>query len=173
MTDGALLVLLPLAVWLGRREGVGPALRWLSRAVPNAVAFWFWMNFPLGPQDRVVRRRPWVTWTIVGLCVAVFQLQLLVEPGLEWHREVKRARRDAVAYAVAHPHLQVPPALATFAGRDVARGRAAAPSLPSSADAARRKEQQAELEEKSWALFALYQLVLYAVEGIVFAVWRL
>jgi mannitol-specific phosphotransferase system IIBC component len=25
----------------------------------------------------------------------------------------------------------------------------------------------------SWALFALYQLVLYTVEGIVFAVWRL
>ncbi len=155
MTAGALLVLLPLLVWLGRREGVGPALRWFSRAVPNTVAFWFWVSLPLGPEDRVVRRRPWVTWTIVGLCVAVFQLQLLVEPGLEWHREVKRARRDAVAYAVAHPHLQVPPALATFAGSDVARGRAAAPPQPSSADAARRKEQQAELEEKSWALFAL------------------
>jgi membrane associated rhomboid family serine protease len=87
--------------------------------------------------------------------VAVFQLQLLVEPGLGWRREVERARDAAVTYAVEHPELQVPPVLAAFAGREVARGREAARPEPSPVDAASRSRKQAELEEKSRALFAL------------------
>jgi membrane associated rhomboid family serine protease len=119
------------------------------------VAFWFWTNLPLGPEDRVVRRQPWVPWTIVGLCVAVFQLQLLVEPGPEWRREVKRAREDAAAYAAAHPHLQVPRALATHAPNELARAREVARPAPSPVDRATAAREQAELEEKSRALFAL------------------
>ncbi len=155
MTGGALLVLLPFLAWLGRREGVGPALRWLSRAFLNAVALWFWVNLPLGPERRVVRRQPWVTWTIVGLCVTVFQLQLLVEPGLEWRREVKSAREDAAAYAAAHPYLQVPGALETHAGYELARAREAARPLPTRADRATLVLEQATLDAKSQAVFAL------------------
>ena len=155
MTTGALLVSLPLLVWLGRREGARPAFRWVLQAFLNGLALVFWVNLPLGPEDRVVRRQPWVTWTIVGLCVAVFQLQLLVEPGLEWRREVERTRDDAVAYAVQHPHLEVPAALTTYAGSEVARGRETARSHPSSSDGASLVQEQAELEGKSRALFAL------------------
>jgi membrane associated rhomboid family serine protease len=155
MTAGALLVSLPLLAWLGRREGIRPAFGWVSRAFLNGIALVFWVNLPLGPEDRVVRRQPWVTWTIVGLCVAVFQLQLLVEPGPAWRREVERARDEAVTYAVSHPDLQVPPVLATYAGSEVARGREAARPVPSPTDWVRRAREQAELEEKSRALFAL------------------
>jgi hypothetical protein len=52
------------------------------------------------------------------LCVAVFQLQLILEPGPEWRRERDSAWKEAVTYAVEHPHLRVPPELAGAVGRE-------------------------------------------------------
>ena len=122
--DLFLALSLALLAWLGRRAGVRPAFKWVLRVFTNGLALVFSsLSLPLGPEDRVVRRRPWVTFTIVGLCVAVFQLQLILEPGPEWRRECDSAWKEVVTYAVEHPYLRVPPEFAGAVGRELARRR--------------------------------------------------
>ena len=159
MRSDVLLVLsLPLLAWLGRRAGARPSFRWMLRVFRSGLALVLSsLSLPLGPEDRVVRRLPWVTFTIVGLCVAVFQLQLIVEPGPEWHREYDRAWNEVVTYAVEHPYLRVPPEFAGVVGRELARRRAGTDATAKRPDWVRWGREQAELEERSKRLRALLQ----------------
>jgi len=109
VTYAAIVALLLLVVWLSGSSRVGPWLKGSLRGTLSALAVVSsWPLFPLGAEDRLVRRHPWVTYSIIGVCVAVFQLQLLTEPGPEWRWQVHHAWTDAVTYAVEHPYLKTP-----------------------------------------------------------------
>jgi membrane associated rhomboid family serine protease len=144
--------------WLARRDGARPAFLWVARGARNVLALVFSsLSLPLGPEERVLRRVPWVTLAIVGLCAAVFQAQRILEPGPGWPREYARARKDAVAYAGERPHLKLPPALAALAGREIARRwrQAAAPEWPP--DWPKRGREQAELDRRAEALLTVFR----------------
>ncbi|MGD8439006.1 MAG: rhomboid family intramembrane serine protease [Holophagae bacterium] len=66
------------------------------------------MLLPIGSDQTTVRRMPWVTLTILGLCVAAF-LGTLVAPGDEG--AVVRAEVAAVEYFLDHPYLELDPQL--------------------------------------------------------------
>jgi membrane associated rhomboid family serine protease len=153
-----LLLVLGLLAWVSRHPGVRPWLGWVLRALRTGLALLFSsLTLPLGPEDRSVRRQPWVTWTIVGLCVGVFQAQLLLEPGPEAGRRLSQAWTEAVGYAVERPYLDVPPALEAFAGREIAGGRSAQTAPPERPDRATMAREQNELDEKAERVFALHR----------------
>ncbi len=65
------------------------------------------MIIPIGQEDSSVRRLPWVTMTIMAVCVAVFLMTLPVK-----HKMARQAGAElahAVRFYMAHPYL-VPPA---------------------------------------------------------------
>ena len=153
-----LVLALALLAWLGRGAGARPAFKWVLRAFRNGLALFFaGFSWPLGPEDRVVRRQPWVTFAIIGLCVAVFQLQLILEPGPGWRRECDSAWKEVVAYAGERPYLRVPPEFAGAVGRERARRRAGADAAKTRPDWVSWSREQAELEERSKRLSALLQ----------------
>ena len=153
LADCLLCLSFLLLLRLGRSRRARPAFKWLTRAFVTTVALVFQGLLPLGPEDRVVRRQPWVTYSIVGLCVAMFQLQLITEPSPEWLKEYERARNDAVTYALERPYLTVPPTLSLPGGRQL-DGRSAqkAQERP---DGATLALEQAELDRRSETLYGL------------------
>ncbi len=66
------------------------------------------MLLPIGHEETTVRRMPWVTFTVMGLCIAAWLLGLIVpaNEGLVAARE-----RSAVDYWSAHPYLELAPEL--------------------------------------------------------------
>ena len=65
------------------------------------------MLIPLGHEQRSVRRLPWVTFAIMGLCVVVF---LLTFPGeRRYEREAGERLQELFRYFVEHPYLDKGP----------------------------------------------------------------
>jgi membrane associated rhomboid family serine protease len=62
------------------------------------------MLLPIGHEETTVRRMPWVTLTIIGLCVAVFILTLLAPSGEE---RIAAAEVRALEYFLDHPYLEL------------------------------------------------------------------
>ncbi len=155
LADGLFWLSLLLLPRLARSRRARPAFKGLTRTCVNLTALFFAFPWPLGPEERVVRRQPWVTYTIVGLCVAMFQLQLIAEPGPGWGKEYERVRKDAVAYALERPYLRVPPSLELLGQRELARRPPqVARDRP---DFTTLAVEQAELERKSEALYGLHR----------------
>jgi len=69
------------------------------------------MLIPIGHDQTTVRRMPWVTFSIIGLCLAMF-IYTLIAPGDE--EAVVEAEVLAVAYFISHPYLEMDPQLKGF-----------------------------------------------------------
>ncbi len=65
------------------------------------------MFIPVGHEQDSVRRLPWVTFTIMGLCVAMFLLTL--GPISSNRAEVNRLFREIAEYYFTHPDLELDP----------------------------------------------------------------
>ncbi len=64
------------------------------------------MIIPIGHDQTEVRRQPWVTFTIMGLCIAV-HLLICFAPGTG-ETEVGEKLNQAVNFWMEHPYLEVP-----------------------------------------------------------------
>jgi len=69
------------------------------------------MLIPIGSDQTTVRRMPWVTFGIIGLCLVMF-IFTLVAPGDEG--AVVEAEVRAVGYFIEHPYLELDPQLKGF-----------------------------------------------------------
>ena len=72
------------------------------------------MIIPIGHEDTSVRRLPWVTFTIMILCVVVFLATLPATNRLE--RQANERLKTAVEYYITHPYLEPDPRLKRFLG---------------------------------------------------------
>ncbi len=82
------------------------------------------MLIPLGHEKTTVRRVPWVTFTIMAVCVVVFILGL---PG-ELRQQVDSAIRihHAIGYFTQHPYLGMSPRFAEVFQRELGEEQAVA-----------------------------------------------
>jgi len=105
------------------------------------------MLIPLGHEQRSVRRLPWVTFTIMALCLIVFVLTL---PG-DTRRQIDASQQldSALEFFSEHPYLDLPPRfrslLISEMGEEVLTARLRAmrdvgPDRPAS-DIVRKREQ--------------------------------
>jgi membrane associated rhomboid family serine protease len=60
---------------------------------------------PIGQEDSSVRRLPWVTFTLMGLCVAAFLATLVVNADAVEDASAKLEK--ALAYYFSHPYLEL------------------------------------------------------------------
>jgi membrane associated rhomboid family serine protease len=70
------------------------------------------MLLPIGHEATTVRRMPWVTLTIIGLCLLAFVLTLIAPSG---EQRVVAAEIHALEYFFAHPYLELDPQLKGYA----------------------------------------------------------
>lgn len=66
------------------------------------------MLLPVGHEETTVRRVPWVTFSIIGLCVVVYILTAGAPSNVE---SIEAAERRAVEYFLDHPYLELDPEL--------------------------------------------------------------
>ena len=66
------------------------------------------MLLPIGHEETTVRRMPWVTLTIIGLCLVAFVLTLIAPSG---EQSLMAAELRALEYFFDHPYLELNPEL--------------------------------------------------------------
>ncbi len=66
------------------------------------------MLIPIGHEETKLRRMPWVTLTIIGLCIFAFAQTALVPSGEE---RTAAGERRAIEYYLDHPYLELDPKL--------------------------------------------------------------
>ncbi|HHQ48693.1 MAG TPA: rhomboid family intramembrane serine protease, partial [Acidobacteria bacterium] len=121
------------------------------------------MIIPIGQQDSTVRRLPWVTFTIMILCVLVFLGTL--GPTRRLHRQASLKLAEAATYWMQHPYLKPDKRLKGLltggsgqreeAMMELVRqfGKKPPPTAPE------LKKQQAHLEELVEAAFSLVRKI--------------
>jgi len=107
------------------------------------------MLIPIGSDQSTVRRMPWVTFGIIGLCLVAF-LYTIIAPGDE--TAVVEAEVRAVVYFVDHPYLELDSQLKGFVYYSLRQSRVDDPVPPSSADQVAM--EQDELDGLVTAYFA-------------------
>jgi membrane associated rhomboid family serine protease len=75
---------------------------------------------PVGLDQNEVRRTPWVTWVVMGTCLAVHLALGLFGGGAD--RQATQRIEESLLYLGEHPYLSPPPELLAILGE---RGRAA------------------------------------------------
>ncbi len=124
------------------------------------------MIIPIGPEDTSVRRLPWVTITIMILCVAVFLMTLPVKKRIA--QKAGAELSQAVRYYMEHPYLEPPSELKRILGSGNKEKDAALRELVKQfgkkppEDSAVRKEQQQRLERLVKVVFTtIHQMPAY------------
>lgn len=103
------------------------------------------MLIPIGQEDSVVRRIPWVSWGILGACVLLHLFVAQAFEGGSWGRELQRRLVATVEYLAQHPWVDAPESVTRFCDpdfleqvrkvkADVDSGRAYIPSAKREAD---------------------------------------
>jgi membrane associated rhomboid family serine protease len=110
---------------------------------------------PIAQEQSTVRRHPWVSYAIVGLCFLVhagFDLLSGVHSQLE---ELRRTQRELTEHLVRHPYLEIPSELSPYLPEEMrealgrARDRAVRRGeLPPSARLEAQQSRLAELAEQ-------------------------
>lgn len=106
------------------------------------------MLIPLGHEGHELQRRPWVTWSLAVLCVAVFADQRI---GAKANRDMAVTRYvEAVEYLVEHPWLEPSEQLGfdPEARRIIAQLRESRPSHGLQMQEGREQERLDELTEE-------------------------
>lgn len=96
------------------------------------------MLIPIGHDQTTVRRMPWVTFSIIGLCLAVF-IYTLIAPGDE--EAVLEAEIRAVEYFIAHPYLEIDPQLKGFRYYSLRQSLGDNPAAPPGAGEVRAEQE--------------------------------
>ncbi len=119
---------------------------------------------PIGHEDTTVRRLPWVTFTIMGLCLVVFIATL---PG----RNARLAKagillRQAVDYYMEHPWLEPDPRLARLLSSGDAETDAALGEVLSQFSREQRPASGQEIARQQEALNALVERAFAELERL-------
>jgi len=99
------------------------------------------MLLPIGHDQTTVRRMPWVSIAIIGLCVLVY-VATLIAPGDD--RAVVEAELLAVTYYFDHPYLELDPQLKGYLYYSLYRAGRGEPAPPGNPEVLRA--EQAELD---------------------------
>ncbi len=75
------------------------------------------MIIPYGHENTTVRRLPWVTFTLMGLCLVVFLMMAAVQDGGD--TRVSEDLGDFFRYVTIHPYLDIDPEFEQFIVRQV------------------------------------------------------
>ena len=97
------------------------------------------MLLPIGHDQTTVRRMPWVTFGIIGLCLLAF-LFTLIAPGDE--SAVMEAQVRAVEYYVDHPYLDLDPQLKGYVYYALRQMRDDEPLPPDDPDLLRTEQSE-------------------------------
>jgi membrane associated rhomboid family serine protease len=99
------------------------------------------MLLPIGSDQTTVRRMPWVSLTIIALCLLAF-IVTLIAPGDE--AAIVEAEIRAVEYAVEHPYLELDDQLKGYRYHSMRQRTGDDPPPPASGETLRA--EQAELD---------------------------
>jgi membrane associated rhomboid family serine protease len=120
------------------------------------------MLLPIGHEETTVRRMPWVTLTIIGLCLVAFVLTLIAPSG---EQRVAAAQLLALEYFFAHPYLELDPQLKDYNYYALKQLEAAESSPPE--DFEQQLIEQRELDALVEAFFAARDDTPYFRWGLV------
>jgi membrane associated rhomboid family serine protease len=99
------------------------------------------MLLPIGHEDTTVQRMPWVTLTIIGLCIVAFLLTIITPSAEERFAE---AELRAVEFFLDHPYLDFDPQLKGYLYYSLRRQDG--PEIPAPDDPGVVESEQAELD---------------------------
>jgi membrane associated rhomboid family serine protease len=120
------------------------------------------MLLPIGHEQTTVRRMPWVTLTIIGLCLVAFVLTLIAPSG---EQKVAAAEFRALEYFFAHPYLELDPQLKGYAYYSLKQLEATESSPPEGFE--QQRSEQLELDGLVDAFFAARDDTPYYRWGLV------
>ncbi len=120
------------------------------------------MLLPIGHEETTVRRMPWVTLTVIGLCLVAFVLTAIAPSG---EGRIADRERRALEFFFEHPYLELDPALKGYAYYALRPQRDQGPPPPAD-DRQLRREQQ-ELDELVAAVFEAREDTPYFRWGLV------
>lgn len=120
------------------------------------------MLLPIGHEETTVRRMPWVTLTIIGLCVVAFVLTLIAPSG---ERRVAAAEFRALEYFFAHPYLELDPQLKGYTYYSLKQLEAQESSPPENYE--QQQIEQRELDDLVDAFFTARNDTPYYHWGLV------
>ncbi len=72
------------------------------------------MLIPIGQEDSIVRRQPWVSYGLLAANVLFFLMTSAAGPGAAWRNEVVAKINEMVVYFQERPYLRLPPDLAAL-----------------------------------------------------------
>jgi len=78
------------------------------------------MLLPIGHEETTVRRMPWVTLSIIGLCLVAFILTVIAPGGED---RIAFSERTAVEYFLDHPYLEFDERLKGYTYYSLRQGR--------------------------------------------------
>jgi membrane associated rhomboid family serine protease len=120
------------------------------------------MLLPIGHEETTVERMPWVTLTIIGLCVVAFVLTVIAPAG---EGRVANRERRAVEFYLDHPYLELEPRLKGYTYYSLRRPGGVDVSPPD--DLGRLQRDQRELDALVAAYFAARDSTPYFRWGLV------
>jgi len=120
------------------------------------------MLLPIGHEETTVRRMPWVTLTIIGLCLAAFVLTFIAPSG---EQRIAAAELRVLEYFFARPYLELDPELKGYAYYSLKQLEAPETSPPQ--DFEHQQIEQRELDGLVEAFFAARNDTPYFRWGLV------
>jgi membrane associated rhomboid family serine protease len=131
------------------------------------------MIIPIGHEEDSVRRLPWITFGVMGLCVAAFALSGQLDQSPLRGQEAARRAVEAIEYFFEHPYLELDPKLADLAFEDTgpeereALIEAYRGQVPRPSDATTLRAEQRRLEELIAEIHTSLGLGFYERWGLV------
>jgi len=114
---------------------------------------------PIGLEENTVRRTPWVTWSLIGICCGVFLLLQIVPVGTTVE-ELNERYRETLHYLGEHPYLSVPAPIERALGEGGLRELAQLRQSQADSDSDLSKEQREAQQEQLDALSEQLQSAL-------------
>jgi len=120
------------------------------------------MLFPIGHDETTVRRIPWVTFAIIGLCVVAYVLTASAPSGVE---RIEAAELRAVEYFLDHPYLELDTELKGYLYYSL-RQRSG-PEIAPPEDPGEQLREQRELDDDVAAFYSARNSTPYYRWGLV------
>lgn len=121
------------------------------------------MLLPIGHEETTVRRMPWVTLTIIGLCLVAFVLTVIAPSGEE---RIANRERQAIEFSLDHPYLELDPRLKGYTYYSLRQLEGRGPRTPPD-DFEQLQREQRELDALVAAYFSARDSTPYFRWGLV------